>query len=115
MAIQGDFEIRNIIARSPSTRPPLRPLVRQSDLTDTRSAINAVRAAAHLPAYTWSANGTFLSAALLTELRNALNAALDQLATLDPSLGRPPYVDPVLNSGDPVRAVHIQQLRDRMQ
>jgi hypothetical protein len=88
-------------------------------ISELRTAVNAVRAGAGLSAYTsWAVDTAALGtqkayARDMTELRSALNEALDRLVVMDPSLGRPLYEDPLLPPLYPVRLLHLQQLRDR--
>jgi hypothetical protein len=95
-------------------------LIKAVHITELRTAVNAVRASAGLPAYTtWAIGSGALptqksSSRDITELRNALNEALDRLVVLDWGLGRPLYDDPLLAPAFPVRRTHIQQLRDRV-
>jgi len=94
-------------------------LIKAVHISDLRAAVNAIRTSAGLPAYTtWAVDTTALPtqkayARDVTELRNALNEALDRLVVLHPSLGRPLYEEPLLTPLLPIRLPHIQQLRDR--
>jgi hypothetical protein len=80
-------------------------------LTQLRSAINAVRAAAGLPAMVFSSSmaiGLPIRAAHVSELRSSLDAARTALG-----LSVPAYPDTVLGVGTArVRGVHISSLRD---
>lgn len=88
--------------------------IRAQHFHDVRTAINAVRAVANLPAANWvrpALNGLQIRAADVLELRNRLNEALEELdITVDI------FTDPILNTGangTPVRAIHIEQLQTR--
>jgi hypothetical protein len=88
--------------------------IKARHLYDVRTAINAVRALANLPAATWARptlNGLEIKATDVQELRNRLDQAL---ATLDISVTA--YQDPLLStgsSGTPVKAIHVEQLQTR--
>jgi hypothetical protein len=92
--------------------------VDRTHVTSLRASINAVRQLAGLPIVaSWSDLTPALvaiNANHINELRNALNEALDRLARIDSGLGRPFYADPALGTGIPIRAIHIQQLRERV-
>ena len=87
-------------------------VIRSVHLTQLRTAVNAMRAAAAglLPAgFTDSgASGVIVKAVHITELRTALDAARSALG-----LSTGGYSDSSLTSGMTVRAVHFQELRDR--
>jgi hypothetical protein len=71
--------------------------------------INAMRAAAGLPAATWtdpSPAGVRVKAVHIMELRNALAPALTAFGKTAA------YTDPTLTAGMPIRAIHFQQLRN---
>ncbi|HSP14738.1 MAG TPA: hypothetical protein VLV78_08300 [Thermoanaerobaculia bacterium] len=86
--------------------------VRATHLTELRTAVDLVRAAAGLPAGTYTdptitPNVTVIKAAHLTELRSQLNAALAALGLVTPT-----YTDSALTSGiSVIRKEHIGELR----
>jgi hypothetical protein len=91
--------------------PTLTP-VKALHLVQLRQAVNAARAAANLPAATWSQdpvqqNVTLIKANDIEELRTALDQALGVLQL--PTGG---YTDSPL-SGQ-FKKIHIQELRDRL-
>lgn len=77
-------------------------------VAELRTAVNAMRTAAGLPAATFTAasTGTTVKAAHVTELRTALDAART-------AIGLPPigYTDASLAQGIPVKAAHVTELR----
>jgi flagellar hook assembly protein FlgD len=80
-------------------------------ITDLRSAINIARAAAGLPAATWSralSTNLVIMGQDVADLRTALDAALQNIGITPPA-----YLDPILNSSVVVKRDHIQQLRIR--
>ena len=85
--------------------------IRLAHLTQLRQAVNAFRAAAGLPAATFTdpspTTQTRVKAVHVMELRTAFNQARAALsyAPID-------FVDPNLSAAMPVRAIHFQQLRD---
>jgi YD repeat-containing protein len=89
--------------------------------TELRQAVNAVRALASL-ALTFPADGSFappppfIQTTQVQELRGRLGEALQALAARhgEPVLASAVYDDSPLVAGTPVRAVHIQQLRNRL-
>jgi hypothetical protein len=96
----------------PFTNDPLVPgttTVKALHVLELRTAINAMRAAAGLPAATWSSDPThaFIRASDLTELRAALAAARS-------ALGVPvAFTDPTLTPrGTTIRGIHFQEIRD---
>jgi hypothetical protein len=94
------------------TDDPLVPgitVIKAIHLTQLRQAVNAVRAAAGLPAETWtdpSPAGVRIRAVHIQELREALTPALTILGKTAT------YTDPVLSAGTPVKAIHFQQIRN---
>ena len=75
-----------------------------------RQAVNAMRAAAGLAPATWtdpSLTGVTVKAVHITQLRAALAPALTALGKPSPA-----FTDPSLTPGMPIRAVHIQELRN---
>jgi RHS repeat-associated protein len=77
-------------------------------ITQLRDAINALRGHMSLPAYSWQYSATtndYISANPILEMRTAL----------DQALGAPsPAYSAGLAQGQPIKAVHIQELRDRV-
>lgn len=88
---------------------PLVPgtVVKDEHITELRTAINAVRAAVGLAAFSFTQTvgpGIVIRAAHITELRNALTPALSARGITAS------YTS--LAAGTPIRAVHIQELRN---
>ena len=89
-------------------------VVKAVHLTQLRTAVNAMRAAAALsPASftgTITAGSTLIAAAHITELRSALDTART-------AIGLPPiaYTDPALGAGTGVKGAHFTQLRQGTQ
>lgn len=93
------------------TDDPLLPgtRVRAVHLTEIRTAVNAVRAAAGLSLMSWTdpnPAGIAVKAVHITQLRSALAAALSALGKTAA------FTDPTLTPGMPIRAVHFQELRN---
>jgi Divergent InlB B-repeat domain len=93
---------------------PLNPgiFVKAVHLSQLRTAVNAVRLLAGLPAASFTdaaTAGTPIQAMHVTELRSALDAALGTLG-----LSTSGYTDAPL-SGVDIKAVHFQELRNRVQ
>jgi hypothetical protein len=88
-------------ALAPGTR------IKAAHLAELRSAVNAVRALAGLSSVSFD-DSVMVSAAHVTELRNALDAALAALQR-----GTGGYTGAVA-AGVPIRAVHLQEIRDRV-
>ncbi|HWW76725.1 MAG TPA: hypothetical protein VNZ44_15110, partial [Pyrinomonadaceae bacterium] len=91
--------------------------IKAQHFNELRQAVNAVRAAANLPAVTWSpdpsltAQTTTVKAAHVQQLRDKLGEAL---AVLGVSVSA--YTDPTLATGaggTPIRKVHVEELRQR--
>lgn len=80
-------------------------------ITEVRTAVNAVRTLAALPPATWSAMvapGSLITAAGISELRSALDAALSALGL--PALS---YTDPTISTGvTRIKGAHVQELRN---
>jgi hypothetical protein len=98
-------------ANDPLHRPA--SVVRAADLTELRAVVEAVRTLAGLGAGTWKGNPAPLTNGLIladhfTELRTNLNQALDELG-----IGQVPD-DTSIASTQPVKAVHVQDVRDRL-
>ena len=93
---------------------PLQPgvtIIKAVHLTELRNAVNAWRKAAGLAEITaWtdpSPAGLTIKAVHILELRNALDPALR-------AFGRTPSFSSGVSAGQPVRAIHFQELRDQM-
>ncbi|MBV9497622.1 MAG: hypothetical protein JOZ54_25530 [Acidobacteria bacterium] len=86
-------------------------IVKAVHVTELRTAVNAVRALAGLPAASFTTPslgaGASILAAHVTELRTALDAARSAL-----SLPAVSYRDPTLVAGDLVRAADVEELRN---
>jgi hypothetical protein len=88
--------------------------VKAQHFHDVRTAINAVRAVANLPAATWvrgNLSGLDIKADDVQEMRNKLGEALTALA-----ISIPAYDDAVLNTGangTSIKGIHIEQLQAR--
>ncbi len=88
-------------------------VVKAVHLTELRTAVNAMRAAASLSGASFtdvSLTGVPVKAVHIQQLR----AALDEART---SLGLPAisYTDPAISAGTPIRGTHVQQLRAGVQ
>lgn len=92
-------------------------VVRAVHLAELRTAVNAVRAAAGLTPMSGAAplRGDVVRAIHVEALRAGLAEALAQLQAFasEPALASPIYDDSPLAAGTPIRAVHVQQLRNR--
>jgi len=88
-------------------------VVKAQHLTELRQAVNAVRLAAGLSAATWTDSapqGVVIQAVHINELRSNLDQARSLLG-----LSTGSYTDPTLATGvTVVKAVHVQELRDRV-
>jgi hypothetical protein len=88
-------------------------VIKAQHLTELRQAVNAVRIAAGLSAVTWTDTpllDVFVKAVHVSELRTNLDQARSLLG-----LSTGSYTDSTLTPGvTVVKAVHIQQLRDRV-
>lgn len=87
-------------------------LIKAQHVYDVRTAVNAVRAAANLPAATWT-RGTLAGLTVVAndvqELRNKLDEALAVL-----SISVTAYQDPTLTAGSTlIKAIHVEQLQAR--
>jgi RHS repeat-associated protein len=83
-------------------------VVKSAHITELRTAINNIRAHLEMSSYSWTTSATtndYISAAPIAEMRTALDQALGA-----PAGG---YASG-LASGQPVKAIHIQELRDRL-
>jgi uncharacterized repeat protein (TIGR01451 family) len=81
-------------------------------LNELRTAVNAVRAAAGMSAFTFTdtltAGVTLIKVVHVNELRSNLTTARAAIAGLPAAA---PYTDPSLVTGNSIKAVHIQELR----
>jgi cytochrome c peroxidase len=87
-------------------------VVTASAVIALRNSVNAKRATAGLGAFAFtdpSLTGVPVRVVHITQLRTAVDQAR---AVLGQSTGG--FTDPVLTSGSPVRAVHFQQIKDRL-
>jgi len=87
--------------------------VKAQHVTELRTAVGLVRAAAGLNAYPWtySISGQApIHATDVAELRTALNDALTNVGLLPLQ----PFVDPTLDNTVTIKRDHIQQLRNRV-
>jgi chitodextrinase len=85
--------------------------VKAAHITELRTAVNAVRAAAGLAAATWtnsSLSGAWIKAVDVMELRTNLGDAITILG-----LTAPNYTDSTL-AGQTIKKAHIEQLRERV-
>jgi uncharacterized repeat protein (TIGR01451 family) len=84
--------------------------MKTAHVTELRTAVNAVRAAAGMASATFSdpslTAGFPIKAVYMTELRASLNPALAAIGV--PALA---YTDPSLAAGSTIKAVHIRELR----
>ncbi|HBB95760.1 MAG TPA: hypothetical protein DC054_10250, partial [Blastocatellia bacterium] len=82
--------------------------VQARHITELRTAINTLRAREGMAAYSWTTSATtsdWINAGPIAEMRTAL----------DQVLGPPPSgYGSDLASGQPIKAIHIQELRDRL-
>jgi hypothetical protein len=87
-------------------------VMKAAHVTELRTAVNAVRAAASLSAATWtnsSLSGAWIQAVDVSELRTTLG---DAISALD--LTAPTYTDSTLTNTTTIKKVHIEQLRQRV-
>jgi len=96
--------------------PPNQPKtdVKAIHITQLRTAINALRSHYNLPAYQWqkpTASGGAINSAVLISWE-----PIDEMRTaIDQAIGPPPMgYSAGLAYGQPIKAVHIQELRDRL-
>jgi len=96
--------------------PPNQPKtdVKAIHITQLRTAINALRSHYNLPAYQWqkpTASGGAINSAVLISWE-----PIDEMRTaIDQAIGPPPLgYSAGLAYGQPIKAVHIQELRDRL-
>ena len=111
----SDFSNTDIATTIVFTDDPLvagTTIVKAQHITELRSAVNAMRAAAGLSAATWtdsSLTGVQIKAVHISELRSNLDAARSALG-----LSTPSYTDALTPGSTIVKAVHITELRDRV-
>jgi hypothetical protein len=112
-ASQSDFSNVDAATTIVFTDAPIVPgvtIVKAAHLTQLRTAVNAVRAAAGLSAYSFGtvpAPGTLIQRAHVLELRSALDPARAGAGL--PSIS---YTDATLTAGvTPVKAAHLEELR----
>ena len=112
----SDFSNTDIATTIVFTDDPLvagTTIVKAVHITELRSAVNAVRAAAGLSAATWtdsSLTGVLVKAVHISELRSNLDAARSVLG-----LSTGSYTDSSLTPGSTViKAVHVTELRNRV-
>jgi polygalacturonase len=87
-------------------------IVKAQHLTQLRQAVDAVRAAAALGGASWSDSapaGVVIKAVHITELRSNLDQARSLLG-----LSTGSYTDAITPGVTVVKAIHIQELRDRV-
>jgi hypothetical protein len=89
--------------------------IRAVHVTELRTRVNALRARYNLAAFpftdpTITPGTTTIQAVHIAELRTALNGAYSAAGQSNPL-----YTDPTLAAGMPVKAVHISELRSKMQ
>src|SRR5947207_1443167 len=82
-------------------------------LTQLRTAINALRSHYNLPAYQWQ-KPTTSSGAINSSVLISADPISEMRTALDQAIGPPPtsYSDGLVQ-GQAVKAIHIQELRDR--
>jgi chitodextrinase len=111
----SDFSNIDIATTIVFTDDPLAAgtIIKAVHITEVRSAVNAVRAAAGLSAVTWtdsSLTNVEIKAVHINELRSSLDAARTVLG-----LSTGSYTDSSLTAGTTlVKAVHVSELRDRV-
>ena len=85
-------------------------VIKLQHMTELRAATNALCAAAGIASPVSPTPATIVSASHVTELRTGLNNALA-------ALGLPvlPFTDPALTTGvTAIKAIHMQEIRDRL-
>jgi hypothetical protein len=111
----SDFSNTDIATTIVFTDDPLvagTTIVQALHITELRSAVNAMRAAAGLSAATWtdsSLTGIEIKAVHISELRSNLDAARSALG-----LSTGSYTDALTPGSTIVKAVHVSELRDRV-
>ena len=113
----SDFSNTDIASTFSFTDNPLvagTTLVKAVHITELRQVVNSVRTASGLSAASWtdsSLSGVNIKAVHISELRSNLDSALSQIGVSTSA-----YTDPTLTSGvTVVKAVHAQELRNRVQ
>ena len=89
--------------------PAARVGIQAVHIIELRQAVDCLRAEYGLSSYSWQILGNSITAQPLIELRSVLSE-LYILAGL--ASQQPRYADPTLGQGVPIRAAHIQDLRD---
>jgi hypothetical protein len=87
-------------------------IIKGQHLTELRQAVNAVRSLAGLTASSWtdpSPQGVSIKRVHIMELRSGLDQALTTLG-----LNAEMYTDPTLPTGSSVKAIHFEELRQRV-
>ncbi len=110
--LDGRLDLATSMVFSDDPDIPGSTLIRATHVIQLRSAVGAVRDAAGLPAYQGNggsvvAGTTLIKAEHFTELR----AALDQ-ARVALSVPITSFPESLLPNFTPVRAIHVQELRD---
>jgi ELWxxDGT repeat protein len=86
--------------------------IKAAHVNELRAAVNAARAAAGLPPFAFSTAptiGALVRGTHVTELRTALTSVFTALST-----AAPVFTDASIAAGNPIRAVHIQELRNAL-
>jgi hypothetical protein len=113
---EGSFKTCPLAGCFVFTDDPLVPgvtLVKRVHITELRDAINQLRIANNLLAFQWSESittqSTVAKAQHIIEARTALEEVYTRpVLTVPP---HPPYTDPQLSAGMPIKGVHILELR----
>lgn len=111
--VQGwtNWDIATTILFTDDTITPGSTVMKAVHVTELRTAVNAVRAAAGLSAATWtnsSISGAWIDSDDILDLRSNLGEAINALALVPPN-----YIDSVL-TGATIKKSHIEQLRQRV-
>ena len=111
--VQGwtNWDIATTILFTDDTITPGSTVIKAVHVTELRTAVDAVRAAAGQSAGTWtnsSISGAWVDADDILDLRNNLGPAINALALVPPN-----YIDSVL-TGATIKKSHIEQLRQRV-
>lgn len=86
-------------------------IVKALHVAELRSAIDGARTRLGLGAYSWStppAVGAFVTAAQVVDLRTAVLPILQRIGAVTA------FTDEPLVAGSPIRAIHLQEIRDRL-
>lgn len=111
--VQGwtNWDIATTIVFTDDTITVGSTVIKAAHITELRTAVNAVRAAAGLGAASWTnsvASGAWIDADDVLELRTSLGPAINALYLVPPN-----YIDSVL-TGATIKKSHIEQLRQRV-